>query len=155
MKKISLMEIEEEIVKNGLEISGRDFIAAIEKTNKILSDIFRQKNLVIENVIVRLELFVEAGRFFVIEFLFDGLGRLKQRYSRFLVMFREKSDIFCTVFIPSQDFYEAFDSSPEPYLYTVDKIESILKKHGLKLNISLLGVEFTIPFDVEVKEYLI
>ncbi len=147
---------EEEFIKNGIEIVDTErFNEVIEKTNNILSEIFSQRNLVIENVIVRLELFVEVGRFFVIEFLFDGLGRLKEKYSRFLVMFREKSDIFFTIFIPSQDFYEAFDSSTEPYLYTVDKIESILKKHGLKLNISLLGVEFAIPFDVEVKEYLI
>jgi hypothetical protein len=70
-------------------------------------------------------------------------------------MFRKNSDIFFTIFIPPEDFYKSFNSSPEPYFYTIDKIEDILKKHGLKLNVSLLGVEFTIPFDVEVKEYLI
>jgi len=156
MKKINVIEIEEEILKNGIEIVEMENLSkAVGKIDKILSEIFSQKNIVIETVIVRLELFVETGRFFAIEYLFDAAGKLKGVYSRFFTMFRENSDIFCTIFIPSEDFYKSFNSSPEPYFYTIDRIEDILKKHGLKLDVSLLGVEFTIPFDVKVKEYLI
>jgi galactitol-specific phosphotransferase system IIB component len=156
MKEISLMKVEEELIKNGIEVVDQENLSkAIQKANGILKEIFNQKDIVIETTIVRLELFVEVGRFFAIEFLFDAAGKLKGIYSRFFTMFRKNSDIFFTIFIPPEDFYKSFNSSPEPYFYTIDKIEDILKKHGLKLNVSLLGVEFTIPFDVEVKEYLI
>jgi hypothetical protein len=156
MKEISLIKVEEELIKNGIEVVDQENLSkAIHKANDILKEIFNQKDIVIETTIVRLEIFVETGRFFAIEFLFDARGRLREIYSKFFIMFRESSDIFCTIFIPSEDFYKAFNSSPEPYFYTIDEIEDILKKHGLKLNVSLLGVEFTIPFDVKVKEYLI
>jgi galactitol-specific phosphotransferase system IIB component len=155
-EKIPLMKVEEELIKNGIEVvDQKNFYKVIQKANDILKEIFDQKDIVIETTIVRLELFVKVGRFFVIELLFDSTGRLREIYSRFFVMFRESSDIFCTIFIPSEDFYKSFNSSPEPYFYTLDKIENILEKHGLKLNVSLLGVEFTLPFDVKVKEYLI
>jgi hypothetical protein len=156
MKEISLMKVEEELIKNGIEVIDQENLSkAIQKANGILKEIFNQKDIVIETTIVRLELFVEVGRFFAVEFLFDATGKLREIYSKFFTMFREHSDIFCTIFIPPEDFYKSFNSSPEPYFYTIDKIEDILKKHGLKLNVSLLGVEFTIPFDVEVREYLI
>jgi hypothetical protein len=155
-EKISLMKAEEELLKNGIEVIEEENLSkAISKINKILSEIFSQNDIVIETAIVRLEIFIEVGRFFAIEYLFDAVGKLRGVYSRFFTMFRENSDIFCTIFIPSEDFYKSFKSSPEPYFYTIDKIEDILEKHGLKLNVSLLGVEFTIPFDVEVKKYLI
>jgi len=156
MKEISLIKVEEELIKNGIEVIDQENLYnAIQKANDILREIFNQKDIVIETVIVRLELFVEFGRFFGIEHLFDATGRIKEIYSRFFVMFRESSDIFCTIFIPSEDFYKSFNSSPKPYFQTIDKIEDILKKRGLKLNVSLLGAEFTIPFNVKVKEYLI
>jgi len=149
-------KIEENLLKNGIEIIEQEnFNNAFDKINNILSEIFKKDDLVIENVIVRFEFFVQVGRFFVVEVLFDSLGKIKEIYSRFLTMFRESSDIFCTIFIPSEDFYRSFNSNPEPYFHTVDEIENILKKHGLKLDVSLLGAEFTIPFDVEVKEYII
>jgi hypothetical protein len=154
MIKISAME--DHLLKNGIEVvAQKDFIGAINKINNVLSEIFNQKDLAIEYAIVRFEFFVEVGRFFVVEFLFDSLGGIKKIYSKFLTMFKESSDIFCTIFIPSEDFYESFNSSPDSYFYTVDEIENILKRHGLRINVSLLGVEFTIPFDAEVKEYLI
>jgi hypothetical protein len=156
MKKISIMKVEEELLKNGIEITNQENLSlAVQKINIILSEIFSQKDMAIETAIVRLEIFIEVGRFFAIEHLFDAVGKLKGVYSKFFPMFRENSNIFCTIFIPPEDFYKSFNSSPEPYFYTIDKIEDILKKHGLNLNVSLLGVEFTIPFNVEVKEYLI
>jgi hypothetical protein len=155
-EKISLIKAEEELLKNGIEVVEEENLSkAISKINKILSEIFSQNDIVIETAIVRLEIFIEVGRFFAVEYLFDAAGKLKGVYSKFFTMFRKNSDIFCTIFIPPEDFYKSFNSSPAPYFYTIDKIEEILKKYGLKLNVSLLGVEFTIPFDVEVKEYLI
>jgi len=155
-EKISLVKVEEELIKNGIEVIDQEnFSKAIQKANNILKEIFGQKDIVIETTIVRLELFVEVGRFFATEFLFDATGELREIHSKFFIMFKESSDIFCTIFIPSENFYKSFNLSPESYFYTVDKIEDILKKHRLKLNLSLLGVEFTIPFNVKVKEYLI
>jgi len=153
---INKVEIEEALLRNGIEVvKQKNFNEAVNKINSILSKIFSRKDLVIEGVIVRFEFFIEVGRFFVIDFLFDATGNLSLSKCSFSTMYRSNSYIYCAIFTPSEDFYNEFGSSSEPYFHTINTIESILKRHEIKLNVSLLVADFMVPFDIEIREYLI
>jgi hypothetical protein len=126
---INKVEIEETLLKNGLEVvKQNNFTEAVDKINSVLSKIFSRKDLAIDGVIVRFEFFIEVGKFFLMEFMFDKIGKLVSSKCRFSSIYRPDSYIYCAVFTPSEDFYESFDSKSEPYFYTVNTIESRLKK---------------------------